>query len=99
MITAASSVIRPGPADSGMLRHFVKRHHGKEKVETVHRSLTELLEETYGVMLLSGGCHQDCRSGGRVEFGCVRQTEAVYERQAGGGAVYGTSGFVLYRMR
>ncbi|MEE2876271.1 MAG: DNA polymerase III subunit alpha [Candidatus Neomarinimicrobiota bacterium] len=51
MITAASSVIRPGPADSGMLRHFVKRHHGKEEVETVHASLTELLEETYGVML------------------------------------------------
>tara|TARA_Y100000590_G_scaffold442026_2_gene569588 strand:- start:6427 stop:8751 length:2325 start_codon:yes stop_codon:yes gene_type:complete len=51
MITAASSVIRPGPADSGMLRHFVKRHHGKEKMETVHPSLTELLKETYGVML------------------------------------------------
>jgi DNA-directed DNA polymerase III PolC len=51
MIIAASSVIRPGPADSGMLRHFVKRHHGKEKVETVHASLTELLKETYGVML------------------------------------------------
>ena len=51
MITAASSVIRPGPADSGMLRHFVKRHHGKEKVEAVHASLTELLKDTYGVML------------------------------------------------
>ncbi|MDP6456366.1 MAG: DNA polymerase III subunit alpha [Candidatus Marinimicrobia bacterium] len=51
MITAASSVIRPGPADSGMLRHFVKRHHGKEAVETVHPALTELLKETYGVML------------------------------------------------
>ncbi|MFQ6673185.1 MAG: DNA polymerase III subunit alpha [Fidelibacterota bacterium] len=51
MITAASSVIRPGPADSGMLRHFVKRHHGKEKVETVHPAMGEILEETYGVML------------------------------------------------
>jgi len=51
MITAASSVIRPGPADSGMLRHFVKRHHSKEVVETVHPALTELLKETYGVML------------------------------------------------
>ena len=51
MITAASSVIRPGPADSGMLRHFVKRHHGKEEVGTVHPSLTELLKETHGVML------------------------------------------------
>ena len=51
MVTAASSVIRPGPADSGMLRHFIKRHHGKEKVETAHPTLAEILRETYGVML------------------------------------------------
>jgi DNA-directed DNA polymerase III PolC len=51
MITAASSVIRPGPADSGMLRHFVRRHLGQERVKTVHPKLGELLRETYGIML------------------------------------------------
>ncbi|MEE9167022.1 MAG: DNA polymerase III subunit alpha [Candidatus Neomarinimicrobiota bacterium] len=51
MITAASSVIRPGPADSGMLRHFIKRHHGKEEVKTVLPAIGEILKETYGVML------------------------------------------------
>ena len=50
-ITAASSVIRPGPADSGMLRHFIRRHHGQEKVETPHHSMGKILSETYGVML------------------------------------------------
>ncbi|MFQ6675002.1 MAG: DNA polymerase III subunit alpha [Fidelibacterota bacterium] len=51
MITAASSVIRPGPSDSGMRRHFILRHHGKEKVETPHPAMMEILKETYGVML------------------------------------------------
>ena len=51
MIVVASSVIRPGPADSGMLRHFLKRHHRKEDMKTVHSSLKELLKETYGIMI------------------------------------------------
>ncbi|MFQ6615207.1 MAG: DNA polymerase III subunit alpha [Fidelibacterota bacterium] len=51
MITAASSVIRPGPSDSGMRRHFILRHYGKEKVQTPHPAMTEILKETYGVML------------------------------------------------
>jgi len=50
-ITAASSVIRPGPADSGMLRHFIKRHHGLEKVEAPHSAMEAVLAETYGVLL------------------------------------------------
>ena len=51
MIVVASSIIRPGPADSGMLRHFLKRHHRKEDMKTVHSSLKELLKETYGIMI------------------------------------------------
>ena len=51
MIVVASSVIRPGPADSGMLRHFLKRHYRKEDMNTVHSSLKELLKETYGIMI------------------------------------------------
>jgi DNA-directed DNA polymerase III PolC len=51
MVIAASSVIRPGPADSGMLKHFVRRHLGQESIEVVHPRLGEILKETYGVML------------------------------------------------
>ena len=50
IVVAASSVIRPGPADSGMGRSFVMRHLGKEAAGLPHPALT-FLEETYGVMI------------------------------------------------
>ena len=50
VVVAASSVIRPGPSDSGMSRSFVLRHLGKEQAVLPHPSL-EFLNETYGVMI------------------------------------------------
>ena len=50
VVVAASSVIRPGPADSGMGRSFVLRHLGKEEARLPHPALA-FLEETYGVMI------------------------------------------------
>ncbi len=50
LVVAASSVIRPGPADSGMSRSFVLRHLGKEAPVLPHPAL-EFLNETYGVMI------------------------------------------------
>lgn len=50
VVVAASSVIRPGPSDSGMSRSFVLRHLGKENPVLPHPSL-EFLNETYGVMI------------------------------------------------
>jgi DNA polymerase-3 subunit alpha len=50
VVVAASSVIRPGPSDSGMARSFVLRHLGKEKPTLLHPSLG-FLNETYGVMI------------------------------------------------
>lgn len=47
---AASSVIRPGPADSGMGRSFVLRHLGREEPRLPHPAL-DFLGETYGVMI------------------------------------------------
>jgi DNA polymerase III alpha subunit len=51
LLTAASSVIRPGPSDSGMMKSFVERHRGREPVRYLHPRLEELLGETYGVMI------------------------------------------------
>lgn len=51
MLTAASSVIRPGPSDSGMMKTFVERHCGREQVRYLHPALEKLLGETYGVMI------------------------------------------------
>ncbi len=50
-LTAASSVIRPGVAESGMLAQYVDRHRGRAPVEYLHPKLRELLGETYGVMV------------------------------------------------
>jgi len=50
VVVAASSVIRPGPSDSGMSRSFVLRHLGKEAPVLPHPAL-EFLNETYGVMI------------------------------------------------
>ena len=49
-LVAASSIIRPGVARSGMMRTYIERHNGKP-FEYLHPRLGELLEETYGVMV------------------------------------------------
>ncbi|HUU27962.1 MAG TPA: DNA polymerase III subunit alpha [archaeon] len=50
-LTAASSVIRPGVAESGMMAEFIERHNGRRPVTYLHPSLENLLGETYGVMV------------------------------------------------
>ena len=51
MLTAASSIIRPGIADSGMMDAFIRRFHGTEPVTYLHPVMEELLADTYGVMI------------------------------------------------
>lgn len=50
-LVAASSIIRPGVAQSGMMKQYIERFHNPEKVEYLHPKLKELLEETFGVMV------------------------------------------------
>lgn len=50
-LVAASSIIRPGVASSGMMAEFIKRHHHPEDVTYIHPIFKEQLEETYGVMV------------------------------------------------
>jgi len=47
----ALSLIRPGPASSGMKERFVRRRLGEEPLVWADPRLEELLGETYGVML------------------------------------------------
>jgi DNA polymerase III subunit alpha len=46
-ITAMVALYRPGPMD--WIPSYVKRKHGKEKVEYVHDDLKPILEPTYGI--------------------------------------------------
>ena len=50
-LVAASSIIRPGVARSGMMREYIHRFHHPESVDYKHPVLKELLSETYGVMI------------------------------------------------
>jgi DNA-directed DNA polymerase III PolC len=50
-LVAASSIIRPGVSQSGMMRQYIERFHAPEKINYLHPIMKELLEETYGVMV------------------------------------------------
>ena len=50
-LVAASSVIRPGVARSGMMRAYIERHRFPERRGDAHPVLLEIMPETYGVMV------------------------------------------------
>jgi len=50
-LVAASSIIRPGVARSGMMREYIHRFHNPGKFEYIHPVMKEQLEETFGVMV------------------------------------------------
>ncbi len=50
-LVAASSVIRPGVARSGMMRTFIERHVQPEKRKEAHPVLWEIMPDTYGIMV------------------------------------------------
>ena len=50
-LVAASSVIRPGVARSGMMKEFIYRFHNPDKFEYIHPVMKEQLAETFGVMV------------------------------------------------
>ncbi len=51
MLTAASSVIRPGVAESGMMQEFIARHHDPRRRKYLVPDMEIYLGETYGVMI------------------------------------------------
>ena len=51
LLTAASSIIRPGVASSGMMQEYIARHHDKKRISYAHPKMEELLSETYGIMI------------------------------------------------
>lgn len=50
-LVAASSVIRPGVAKSGMMREYILRYRFPEKRKEAHPVLLDIMPETYGVMV------------------------------------------------
>ena len=53
-LVAASSIIRPGVASSGMMRTYIERFHAVRNggtYEAIHPKMDELMKDTYGVMV------------------------------------------------
>ena len=50
-LVAASSIIRPGVARSGMMREYIHRFHHPNDFKYIHPVMKEQLKETYGVMV------------------------------------------------
>ena len=51
MLVAASSIIRPGVAESGMMKEFIERHKNPHRRKYLVPEMEEFLGETYGVMI------------------------------------------------
>lgn len=50
-LVAASSIIRPGVASSGMMREYILRHRNPERIKEAHPVLLDIMPDTYGVMV------------------------------------------------
>ena len=50
-LVAASSIIRPGVSQSGMMREYILRHRYPEKRKEAPAVLQEIMPDTYGVMV------------------------------------------------
>jgi DNA-directed DNA polymerase III PolC len=53
-LVAASSIIRPGVASSGMMRTYLERYHAVHRGESyasIHPMMDELMRDTFGVMI------------------------------------------------
>jgi DNA-directed DNA polymerase III PolC len=50
-LVAASSIIRPGVAQSGMMKTYIQNFHKPDEVQYLHPVMEEQLKETFGVMV------------------------------------------------
>mgnify|MGYP000294124895 CR=1 FL=1 len=50
-LVAASSIIRPGVAKSGMMKEYIRRFHHPGDFQYIHPVMQQQLQETYGVMV------------------------------------------------
>jgi DNA polymerase-3 subunit alpha len=50
-VGALVALFRPGPLETGMVKDFVLRKHGKQKIEYDHPWLEDILKDTYGTIV------------------------------------------------
>ncbi|MES2388081.1 MAG: DNA polymerase III subunit alpha [Bacteroidota bacterium] len=68
-LVAASSIIRPGVAGSGMMSEFIRRFHAQDNIEYLHPVFKEQLGETYGVMVYQEDVMKICHHYAGLDLG------------------------------
>ncbi|MDP9041955.1 MAG: DNA polymerase III subunit alpha, partial [Bacteroidota bacterium] len=93
-LVAASSIIRPGVAQSGMMKQYIYRFHHPDDFEFLHPKMKELLEDTYGVMV-----YQEDVIKVAHHFGGLDLSEADVLRRAMSGKYRGRKQFEDIKIR
>ena len=88
-LVAASSIIRPGVAQSGMMRQYIYSYHHPNSVKYLHPKMEELLKETYGVMVFQEDVIKVAHHFAGLDMG-----EADVLRRAMSGKYRGGDGFL-----
>lgn len=70
-LVAASSIIRPGVAQSGMMKTYIYNHHHQDQVKYLHPVMAEELKETFGVMVYQEDVIKIC-----IHYGGMDTTDA-----------------------
>ena len=68
-LVAASSIIRPGVARSGMMREYILRYNNPKSFQYLHPVMKEQLEETYGVMVYQEDVLKVCHHYAGLDLG------------------------------
>jgi DNA polymerase-3 subunit alpha len=70
-VVAASSIIRPGVAQSGMMKTYIQNFHTPQAVKYLHPVMEEQLKETFGVMVYQEDVIKIC-----IHYGGMDGTDA-----------------------
>lgn len=87
-LVAASSIVRPGVARSGMMRAYIHRFHHPHDFEYIHPVMEEQLKETFGVMVYQEDVLKVCH-----HFAGLDLAESDVLRRAMSGKVRGKKEF------
>jgi DNA polymerase-3 subunit alpha len=68
-LVAASSIIRPGVAKSGMMKEYIKRHHNPHGFKYLHPVMETQLKETYGIMVYQEDVLKVCHHFAGLDLG------------------------------
>jgi DNA polymerase III subunit alpha len=50
-LSALNALYRPGPLDGGMVDDYIDRRHGRKKVQYIVPQMSEILKNTYGILV------------------------------------------------